>query len=64
MVIRERRMTGFYNVNLHSVYSAYLNTAAPLNDKDCDQPAFNRLSANAGNSPGVRSLRPVAIKLW
>ncbi len=61
MVIRERRMTGFYKVNSRSVY---LNTADPLNDKDCDQPAFNRLSANAGNSPGVRSLRPVAIKLW
>lgn len=61
MVIRERRMTGFYKVNSHSVY---LDTTGPLNDKDCDQPAFNRLSANAGNSPGVRSLRPVATKLW
>jgi hypothetical protein len=64
MVIRERRMTGFYKVNSHSVYRVYLNTADPLNDKDCGQPAFNRLSANAGNSPGVRSLRPVATKLW
>lgn len=61
MVIRERRMTGFYKVNSNSVD---LNATDALNDKDRGQPAFNRLSANTENSPGVKSLRPVATKLW